>query len=230
MPWGRTPVGSAAATTLFLTAAERLEGEPIDPTEVSEQARLILSDPRYAQDSPSLLERILGPVYDWLERIIAFVMETFTRLLEWLSRALNTDAITLLGPILIVVVAAAGAWVLARRRARDIERRATIERILKLGTDPADLEARAVGADEAGDHTEAIRLRFVAGLLRLDAEGSIEFYPGLSNGTISDQLDNPTFDRLAAQFDQVVYGRKPASRDDSVQAAADWTTMLGAHV
>lgn len=230
MPRGWKPVGGVAATTLLFQVAERLDGPPVDAMEVTEQARRILSDPRYAQDSPTFLERILGPVYDWLEWLIAFGREMVTRALDWLSRVLNADAITVIGPILIVIVAAAGAWILARRRARDIERRATIERILELGDDPSELEARALEADQAGDHAEAIRLRFVAGLLRLDAGGQIEFYPGLSNGTISARLDDPTFDRLAAQFDQVVYGRKSAGQQDSIQAASDWLTMLGARV
>lgn len=213
---------------LLFQVAERLDGPLVDATEVTEQARRILSDPRYAQDSPTLLERILGPAYHWLEWLIAFVREMVTRVLDWLSRILTADAITVVGPILMVVVAAAGAWILARRRARDIERRATIERILELGVDPSELEARALEADKTGDHAEAIRLRFVAGLLRLDTRGQIEFYPGLSNGTISDRLGDPTFDRLAAQFDQVIYGRKPAGQQDSMQAASDWLTLLGA--
>lgn len=207
--------------------AERLDGNPVDSTEISERARDILSDPKYAGDTPTLLERLLGPVYDWLEWMIAFVIEMVTRLLEWLAELVTTDVMTLVGPILVLLAAAAAAFILARRRARDVQRRETIERILELGADPLELEALALAAEEEGDHSEAIRLRFVAGLLRLDAGGRIDFYPGLPNGAISAELDDPTFDRLAVQFDEVVYGRKLATETDAQQAVVDWAALLG---
>lgn len=213
---------------LWASLESRLDGTPVDADDIAERASRILSDPKYAEDRRTLLERLLGPVYDWLERMIAFVIEMATRLLQWLVSLLGTDVMSWAGPVIVAVAATAALSILARRRAREVERRATIERILELGTDPAELEARAVAADAAGDHAEAIRLRFVAGLLRLDAAGVIEFYPGLSNGAISERLGDPTFDRLAAQFDSVVYGKHPADRSASEQATNDWTALQGA--
>ncbi len=218
----------AAVSRLAGSVASRFDGPPVDRDDVVDRVRTILADPRYVRDEPTILERLLGPLYDWLERMIAIVWEIGTRVVAWFVRLLATNAMTAIGPIVVLVAAAAATWVLARRRARDIERRATIERILEIGTDPDELEARAVGADDAGDHAEAIRLRFVAGLLRLDADGRIDFYPGLSNGAISERLGDPTFDGLATQFDQVVYGKKPASRGDSRSAADRWAALTGA--
>jgi len=206
----------------------RFEGPPVDADDVLQRAERILLDPKYAQDSPTLLERLLGPLYDWLQKMIAFVWEMGARVVEWLVRLFGSNAMSWAGPIIVLLAAGAATWVLARRRARDIERRATIERILEIGTDPAELETKAVAADAAGDHAEAIRFRFVAGLLRLDAHGDIEFYPGLSNSAISERLDDPVFDQLSTQFDRVVYGQRPASRADSERAAANWAALQGA--
>lgn len=218
---------SVSWSRLAGSVASRFDGPPVDRDDVVERVRSILSDPKYVTDEPTFLERLLGPLYDWLQKMIAIVWELGTRVVSWFVRLLATNAMTVIGPILVLVVAAAATWMLARRRARDIERRATIERILEIGTDPEELEARAVEADDAGDHAEAIRLRFVAGLLRLDADGRIDFYPGLSNGAISERLDDPVFDGLAGQFDQVVYGKRSASRADSRSAADRWASLAG---
>lgn len=222
---------SAVATvvaTATATLQDRFDGPPVDVQDVLDRIERILSDPLYAEERKSLLERLLGPLYGWLERMIAWVTDKIIDVVRWLFDLLTTNVLGVVGPLLVVAAATAGIWVLARRRAREIERRATIERILELGSDPGELEAQAVEADQRADHAEAIRLRFVAGLLRLDQDGVIDFYPGLSNGAISQELRDPTFDRLASQFDRVVYGRRPAGADDSRQATDDWMRLHGA--
>lgn len=219
-----------AVTTWVFDVSGQLDGVPIDPAEISERAKNILADPKYAGDTPTLLERLLGPVYDWLEWMIAFVTEMLTRVLQFLAGLFTTDVMTLVGPILVLLSAVAAAFILARRRARDIQRRETIERILELGSDPTELEALAAAAEDAGDFSEAIRLRFVAGLLRLDVSGVIDFYPGLPNGAISEKLGDPTFSRLANQFDEVVYGQRTASKAGAERATADWSSLQGALV
>jgi hypothetical protein len=217
------PVGAMIATL-----ADRFEGEPVDVADVLERIDRILSNPIYAEEQQTLLQRILGPLYTWLERMIGWVIDKLIAAVVWLFGLFGSSGFGIVGPIVLVVLVSIGIWVLARRRVREIERRATIERILELGNDPDELETRAWEADERGDHAEAIRLRFVAGLLRLDQEGAIDFYPGLSNGSISAELADPGFDRLADQFDRVVYGRRPVGPVDSARAASDWTALLGA--
>lgn len=207
-------------------APEDLDGPVVDSSAVLDTIRDILSDPRYAQDRRSWIERLLGPLYTWLERMVAFVAEMASRALQQVLSWLTLDTFTWLGPLMVLVAAVIGGLVLGRRRAREIERRATIERILELGADPGELEALADEALET-DPGESIRLRFVAGLLRLDAAGRIDFYPGLANSVISDALSEPLFDELATEFDRVVYGRRPATATDATRARADWRTLLG---
>ncbi len=206
---------------------EALDGPAVDPVDIDQRITAILSDPRYATERETLLERLFGPLYDWVERMLAFLTDLVTRAFQEVLSVLDWETLQWVGPTLVGVAALVGALILGRRRARDIERRATIERILELGTDPQELERLAAAAQAGGDHAEAIRFRFVAGLLRLDGAGRIEFYPGLSNALVSAELSDVTFDRLADQFDRVVYGRRPAAATDSAAAEADWRQLLG---
>jgi len=211
-------------------SAADLDGPPVDVHRVTAEIADILDGPAYRETEPSLLERLLGPLYTWLERVIAFVLDQVLRVVGWVVEFFQILGVRRAAPILVVVVAGIVAAALARRRARDIERRTTIERILEMGTDPAELERLALAAETGGEHGEAIRLRFVAGLLRLDTAGRIDFYPGLSNATISENLGDGDFDSLAAQFDRVVYGRRPAGPGDSTSARSGWARLLGVRV
>lgn len=217
-----------AATMASVASTDSLDGPPVDADDVRERIADILSDARYRPDEESLLQRLFGPLYDWLERMIGWVLEYATRAFRWVLSFFDAGVASWLGPTLVVVAAGVTAFFLGRRRAREIERRTTIERILELGRDPAELEEMADAAAVRGDHAEAIRLRFVAGLLRLDAQGRIEFYPGMSNGAIATELNEPGFVELADQFDRVVYGRRPSAAEDADRAAAGWSALLGA--
>ena len=75
--------------------------------------------------------------------------------------------------------------------------------------DPRALDRRADAAEAAGDLEAALRLRFRAGLLRLDARGAIEFRPSISTVEVRRTLHDDDFDALAATFDDVVYGGRP---------------------
>jgi hypothetical protein len=91
---------------------------------------------------------------------------------------------------------------------------------------PAALERRADEAERRGDHEDALRLRFRAGLLRLDARGAIAFRPSLQTGEVARALRSDAFDRLAADFDEVVYGARPATPDDVATARREWDRVL----
>ena len=91
---------------------------------------------------------------------------------------------------------------------------------------PGELERRAEEAERRGEHEAALRLRFRAGLLRLDARGSIDYRPSLQTHEVATALRSDAFDRLAAGFDDVVYGERPASAGDVEAARRDWDAVL----
>ena len=88
--------------------------------------------------------------------------------------------------------------------------------------DPRALDRRADAAEAAGDLEAALRLRFRAGLLRLDARGAIEFRPSISTYEVRRTLHAEDFDALAATFDDVVYGGRPPAPDDVAAARERW--------
>ena len=88
--------------------------------------------------------------------------------------------------------------------------------------DPRALERRADAAEAAGDLEAALRLRFRAGLLRLDARGAIEFRPSISTHEVRRALRSEDFDALAATFDDVVYGGRAADAADVAEARERW--------
>ena len=119
-------------------------------------------------------------------------------------------------------------WLLA---GRTIRRRAALAAAAGRGgpgrrESPGELERRAEEAERRGEHEVALRLRFRAGLLRLDARGSIDYRPSLQTYEVATALRSDAFDRLAAGFGEVVYGERPASADDVEAARRDWDAVL----
>ena len=134
----------------------------------------------------------------------------------------------------VVWVVLGGVLVAARevRRAalpRDRVRAATAEQQALAAArdeDPRALERRADAAEAAGDLEAALRLRFRAGLLRLDAHGAIEFRPSISTVEVRRRLRDEDFDALAATFDDVVYGGRPPAPGDLTAARERWPRIV----
>lgn len=150
----------------------------------------------------------LRDVYDWLvERVPGGDFGLWT---------LVAAVVLLLGGILSSRA--------VRRRVEEERAAATVAR--RAGEDPRALEREADAAERRGDYTTAIRLRFRAGLLRLDTRGAIELRPGLTTGAIARTLRSPAFDAVAETFEEVVYGGRPATKADAAAAKSGWKTVL----
>ena len=169
--------------------------------------------------------RVRGPFRGLLDRI-GRALEPLGGLVPRLDRALPGGR-AVVWALLAIAVAGLG-WLIG---GRTIRRRAALAgspgRVGGARADsPAELERRAAEAERRGAHEEALRLRFRAGLLRLDARGTIEFRPSLQTYEVARALRSDAFDRLAAGFDDVVYGERPASADDVAAARRDWEAVL----
>jgi len=115
---------------------------------------------------------------------------------------------------------------LVRRRARISARSAAIPGVGGQGEDPDELERLAIGAEDAGDHERAVRLRFRAGLVRLARQGVIANQDSQTDRQLSVRLHSPTFDALAVRHEVIVYGRQPATEHDVEAARHDWPRAL----
>jgi hypothetical protein len=88
------------------------------------------------------------------------------------------------------------------------------------------LERRAREAEERGDHASAVRLRFEAGLLRLDRAGSLRLRPSLTAGTAAREAGAPSLAPLAAGYEGIAFGGRPASEADSAAQREGWRRVL----
>lgn len=192
-----------------------------DPARAREVAREILSREPFTED------RLPRPFQGFLRRlgelIVDPVIRFFSRIGDALPDAGSPPWVVL--ALAVVVAAATVASRLIRDRGRERPRRPGAGFGEDL-IDPDQLEARAEEAERRGELAAALRLRFRAGLLRLDRVGALEFRPGLTNRAASRLLGSVRFDRLAADFDEVVYGGRIATAGDVGEARAGWPAVL----
>jgi hypothetical protein len=158
------------------------------------------------------------PLESPLERLGAALEDAYGWLVdnvpggEWTVWALISAALLAVGAVV--------ATATARRAARSDAVRRREEKLAR--EDPAALLRAAEAAERDGDLAAAIRLRFRAGLLDLDARGALVLRPAMPTGEISRSLRSPTFDGLAGTFEEVAYGGRTPERDEVAEAREGW--------
>jgi Domain of unknown function (DUF4129) len=216
----------ALAVALAASGAEleaRLEMLARDPVAAPQGsaalARDVLSERRFQNtDLPQPLRRPLEALADRLRELGRPLGDLIDALpgegsIEWIWLAL-----------IVAAVAAFVALRLGRRRAR--LQTAGLRDLHVDRPDPARLEAEAIRAETEGDLERALRLRFAAGLIRLDERSVIALDPSLTSGDVARQLGSTDFNRVAAIFDEVVYGRRAATADDVTKTRTGWDRVL----
>jgi hypothetical protein len=209
----RAAAGAPAVSPLWAARAGQ-----VDPNRARDQAREILGGRRY---KPADVPRPFEGALEWLGDRLRPIGDFFSRITESFAGRLAL-AVVLAAVIALVAV------LVARRRAAmsaagaDERRRRSAEE----HTDPGRLEREADAAERRGDLDVALRLRFRAGLLRLDRAGAIHFRPSITTGQVARRLRLNAFDDLAITFDAVAYGGRPASVTDLQSARAEWPRVL----
>jgi hypothetical protein len=189
-----------------------------EPGSAGEAARRVLEQSKYDVGGEGFLDRMGALLLAWLDRF-----------LNWLTSALGGPTNTALIVIGVVVLVGLAAFTfLARRRSATLERELSLERLIAEGGDPAEFERSADDAAARGSFDEALRYRFLAGLLRLDLSGRITFRPGLTTGEIADKLSDPRFDHLMAVFNDVAYGGRHAGSEAYEESVGTWKDLLTA--
>jgi Domain of unknown function (DUF4129) len=125
---------------------------------------------------------------------------------------------------LVLLVAAGITSTTIRRRALAIERGR--KAALPATEDPHQLERAADRAERDGDWELAVRLRFRAGLLRLDRRRVLVYRPSLTTGEVARATGSRAFAEIGERFDAIVYGGRPAERDDAEAAKRGWAAVL----
>jgi uncharacterized protein DUF4129 len=234
-----------------LLAVETVDGHPVSVREALEgasgpelerRARLILASVRDANaaEPPAEARREAQAVLEERRFHGADLPRPFAGPLEWLGDRIE-PAIEWIddrgagfpgGPIALWTLLAAGVLLGAatltsttiRRRALAIER--ARRDALPATEDPRALEREAERAERDGDWERAVRLRFRAGLLRLDRRNVIVYRSSLTTGEVARAVGSPAFDEVGARFDAIAYGGRPAERDDAEHARRTWAEVL----
>ena len=220
-----------AITTTLVAAGDRAAAGPkavtprglavagqVDPDRARDQAREILGGRRY---KPADVPRPFEGALEWLGDRLRPIGDFFSRITESLPGKI------LLATVLAGVVAVVALLVARRRAATSVagggagRRQSPDER-----ADPGRLEREADAAERRGDFDASLRLRFRAGLLRLDRAGAIHFRPSITTGQVARRLRLRNFDDLAVRFDAVAYGGRHASATDLRSARAEWPRVL----
>jgi hypothetical protein len=189
------------------------------PADGRREARAVLDERRF--QGADLPRPLAGPL-EWLGDRIEPVI-------DWLNDA---GAGVPGGPIVLWTVLAAvvllGATLVTsatiRRRALALDRARAAA--VPAAEDPTALEGEAERAERDGDWERAVRLRFRAGLLRLDRRRVIVYRPSMTTGEVARALDSPAFREVGDRFDAIAYGGRPAERDDAEHARRGWAEVL----
>jgi uncharacterized protein DUF4129 len=191
----------------------------------SQLAHQILGESRFR---PAPLPRPLHGVLDALGRAFAPVGRWFSHLYATLAGVLPGGGATF-WVLLCAAVVGLAALATVRLTGRTLvdRTRAGVRLAAQRGApDAAGLEAAADAAERDGRIADALRLRFQAGLLRLDELGVLAYRPSLPNAAVSRRLGSPTFDGLLQRFEEVVYGGRPADPGDASGAREGWRKVL----
>lgn len=199
-----------------------MRGELPPPEEIVQAVHDELSQPKYRVGAP------------WWTQLVEFLERLWARFVDWvmaISQYVGGPLVMalLVGAALVVTVVLVTAH-LGRRRARQIEERIRREHEAARGLDPSRLEREAEEAERAGDLAGAFRLLFRAALLRLDDAGMIDLRPGTTSGSVAEQLGSDDFASVAARFDAVVYGDRPATPADPGSVRSLLVVLLGVRV
>jgi hypothetical protein len=212
--------GTGARAAAVLAAAAGLEaGGRVSPAEARREAHRILGERRF---HGSKLPQPLHGVLQWLGRHLGFIKRWW----DGLGRHVGgPDVLWWIVAGIVVALALFFAIRLARRRTH--ADRAAVERVkAERSLDPRELEKLADEAETRGDLELALRLRFRAGLIRLARADRLPERPSLRTYEARRILRSPRFDRLARDFDEIVYGRRAAQVGDVAAAREEWPRVV----
>jgi hypothetical protein len=191
-----------------------------DPDVARREAARILRGRDFHPHHPP---RPLHGVLDWIGRRFEPVTRWLTDVGRWFA---DQRALAIVASLVVIALALLVGTLVVRRRTLAVLAGDDLRRGRGGREDPDRLERAADEAERRGDHETALRLRFHAGLLRLDRAGVLRYRASLTSGAVMRQVTSSSLAVLAATHDEVVYGDRPASSADVDEARQAWPAVL----
>lgn len=214
--------GPALASRLrALAAGGTVPTAPVVASDAARRDAQAVLDGRRFQPSrvPRPFAAILSTIGRWLRPVVDPLGRVWGRVAD------SVGAQLLLVAVVFLVAAAISLRLVGRRSPGALERSQPLG-VDTAGLDPDGLEREAASAEQSGDLDRAVRLRFVAGVLRLDRAGAICYRSSMTTGQLASMLRSASFAELAAAFDEIAYGGRPADDADVRTARATWPRVL----
>jgi Domain of unknown function (DUF4129) len=189
-----------------------------------EQARQILAQRRF--HGTPVPQPFHGPL-SWLGRELSRAFDAFRISIPGTHQTLNLAWLAF-GLVVVGIAVLVTLRISRRRGGLHVDRRGGAAVRAVVEDDPAALDRRADAAEQAGDLSGALRLRFRAGLVRLARARAIPARDSVTTGEVRRALRSAEFDELARSFDEVAYGRREARPDDLARARSSWPRVLQA--
>ena len=184
------------------------------------EAADILDERRFHE---SRVPRPLHGVLEWVGDKLRFLAGPFNWLAGWIPGGSTTLWIAI-GAVVVALAVYVATRLAARRGGRLLDARTA--RRTGRAPDPDRLEREAGEAERRGDLELALRLRFRAGLVRLARAEVIPGHEPLTSRQLRRLVGSRSFDRLALDIDEVVYGEVPASAEQVGRARESWPHVL----
>ena len=199
----------------------------VDPGVARDAARQILRQREFQPERTP--KPLAGPVQwigDRFNGIADWLGSAIQDVFSWIFHLLPGVPGLILGVAICVVLAAIVVWLIGRNRVSATR----VDRSHKPSSaeieDPRSLERAADAATHDGQYALAVRLRYRAGLIRLDRADVIDLRPWNTSAHLTRRLDSRRFDRLTDTFDAVTYGAQPATNADAATARTEWPELV----
>ena len=199
----------------------------VDPGAARDAAREILRRGEFQPErSPKPLAGPVQWIGDRLNGIADWLGHAIQDVFDWIFHLLPGAWGLILGVVICVGLAAVVVWLIGRNRVSATRVDRGRENSSPELEDPRALERAADSAIQGGQYVLAVRLRYRAGLIRLDRADVIDLRPWNTSAHLTRRLDSRRFDRLTDTFDAVTYGAQPATNADAAIARTEWPELL----
>lgn len=199
----------------------------VDPGAARDAARQILRQREFRPERTP--KPLAGPVQwigDRLNGIADWLGNAIQDAFSWIFHLFPGVPGFILGVVICVGLAAIVIWLIGRNRVHTTRVDRSAESSPTEVEDPRRLERAADAATQDGHYALAVRLRYRAGLIRLDRADVIDLRPWNTSAHLTRRLDSRRFDRLTDTFDAVTYGAQPATNADAATARTEWPELV----